>query len=249
MPIDDLSNVLDLFERGETAEAVPLLEHLAGLLPTNVTTYVLLARALEAERAWDRALTAWQWAAFLMPNSPLVDRGRQRAIHALTTTRTVATTAAVDTDAVPPTPGDVDFVDLAAPEDDVAAEAPHVPGASPVADEPFLMDEPAPSEPAPSAPAPPLTTADLKAYDDLDRLIEELETARIVPQADFDPLPSPDLDDDIEDIVSETLARIYAAQGQHREAARVFELLAVQQPDRAEEFHLKAAEARSRAAG
>ena len=84
-------------------------------------------------------------------------------------------------------------------------------------------------------------------YEDLDRLINELESARIVPRPDFESLPTPDLDDDIEDVVSETLARIYASQGQYDEAARVYELLAGQHPEDAKDYLQKATEMRSRA--
>lgn len=77
--------------------------------------------------------------------------------------------------------------------------------------------------------------------EDLDRLIDELGAARIVPQPDVDDLPPPDLDDDIDDMVSETLARIYASQEQYAEAARIYEQLARQQPDQAERFLAEAA--------
>lgn len=82
---------------------------------------------------------------------------------------------------------------------------------------------------------------------DLDRLISELESARIVPRPDLDTLPEPELDDDIEDVVSVTLARIYASQGQYQEAARVYDLLAVQQPDDEAAYKAKAEEMRSKA--
>ena len=50
-------------------------------------------------------------------------------------------------------------------------------------------------------------------------------------------------------MVSETLARIYAAQDKFEEAAKVYEQLAIQQPDRSIAFLQKAAAMRSRAAG
>ena len=79
--------------------------------------------------------------------------------------------------------------------------------------------------------------------EDLERLINELESARIVPQPELDDdLPPPDLDDDIEGMVSETLARIYASQKQYREAARIYEQLALQHPDEEERFTLLASE-------
>jgi tetratricopeptide (TPR) repeat protein len=83
--------------------------------------------------------------------------------------------------------------------------------------------------------------------DDLDALIHQLESARIQPHHDLDDLPEPKLDNEIEDMVSETLARIYAAQSKYEEAARVYEQLAIQQPDRSITFLQKAAEMRSRA--
>ncbi|WP_022836644.1 hypothetical protein [Salisaeta longa] len=83
--------------------------------------------------------------------------------------------------------------------------------------------------------------------DDLDRLIEELEAARITPNPDLKDLPEPDLTDTSDDLVSETLARIYAAQGQFQEAARIYVKLASQEPGRAREHLEQAATMRERA--
>ena len=99
-------------------------------------------------------------------------------------------------------------------------------------------------EPVPDAEEHPPLAAPV---DDLDRLIEELESARIVPNPDPDDVPDIELDDEIDDVVSETLARIYASQNQYHEAARVYEQLALQQPDRAEHFQQQAAEMRAQA--
>jgi len=82
---------------------------------------------------------------------------------------------------------------------------------------------------------------------DLDRLIDELEGARIDPQPDVSDAPAPDLESDIDDMVSETLARIYISQNQYEEAARVYLRLASQEPDRAKEHLEKAAALRDRA--
>jgi hypothetical protein len=75
-------------------------------------------------------------------------------------------------------------------------------------------------------------------FDDLDRLIEELESARITPTPNPTDAPEPatpdegdDEDDRADDLVSETLARIYASQGKYREAMRVYLKLAAQKPD------------------
>ena len=83
--------------------------------------------------------------------------------------------------------------------------------------------------------------------DDLERLISELESARIVPQPELEDVAPPDLNDDIEDVVSETLARIFASQEQYSEAARVYEQLALQHPEDAERFNQLAAEMHTRA--
>lgn len=82
---------------------------------------------------------------------------------------------------------------------------------------------------------------------DLDRLIQDLESARIEPKPDLDDLPEPDLEDDVEDLVSETLARIYAAQSQYREAARIYVKLASQEPANARAHLENAAEMRRKA--
>jgi hypothetical protein len=81
---------------------------------------------------------------------------------------------------------------------------------------------------------------------EFDRLIDDLESARIVPADDPSSVPAPDLSDDIDDVVSETLARIYVSQKQFSEAARVYDRLAKQNPERAGEFESKASEMRGR---
>lgn len=120
-----------------------------------------------------------------------------------------------------------------------------------------------PDEEEPEGEAPPTTSGADDAADptdaadtsvsapdeDLDTLIQELESARFEPRHDLDDLPEPQLDNEIEDMVSETLARIYVAQDKFEEAAKVYEQLAIQQPDRSIAFLQKAADMRSRAAG
>lgn len=82
---------------------------------------------------------------------------------------------------------------------------------------------------------------------DLDQLIQDLESARIQPRPDLDELPTPNLEDDVEDLVSETLARIYAAQSQYREAARIYVKLASQEPANARDHLENAADMRKKA--
>ena len=117
------------------------------------------------------------------------------------------------------------------------SDAPEPPSAHP---RPSPLDELARRQPSPDQPLP----EDLR---DLDRLIDELEGARIDPQPDVGDVPEPDLDSDVDDMVSETLARIYIAQNQYIEAARVYVRLAHQDPDRADEYRERAAELREQA--
>ena len=81
--------------------------------------------------------------------------------------------------------------------------------------------------------------------EELDHLIQELETARIVPKPDHESIDPPELEQDIEDMVSETLARILEGQKQYEEAASMFDKLALIHPDRSEEFNTKASELRA----
>jgi tetratricopeptide (TPR) repeat protein len=85
------------------------------------------------------------------------------------------------------------------------------------------------------------------ADDDLDQLIDELESARIEPSPDMDDVPAPDLEHDVDDLVSETLARIHEAQEDYRRAAQIYVKLASQDPDQARAYLEKAAEMRRKA--
>lgn len=120
-----------------------------------------------------------------------------------------------------------------------AEEDPYAPVWQPM-DEPVMVPVPAPADPAP----PPAGT--IRDDSDLDELIRELESARIVPDPTVRPVDVRTIEPDVEDVVSETLARIYSNQRFYEEAAAVYEKLAAQQPARADEFRRKAAEIRGR---
>lgn len=114
----------------------------------------------------------------------------------------------------------------------------------------FLEADPAPDvieepvffeNPTPPPPAPPEEDVEL------DKLIADLESARIVPRPDYETIEAPDLSAPIDDMVSETLARIYEGQKQYAEAARMYDKLAILKPDRAGDFARKAVELRTRA--
>ncbi|MDT0632633.1 hypothetical protein RQM47_02235 [Rubrivirga sp. S365] len=83
--------------------------------------------------------------------------------------------------------------------------------------------------------------------DELDSLISQLESApRIRPDPTFSG-PAVTFDDsDVEEIASETLAKIFAAQRQFEKAADVYETLAARHPARADELLELAGEMRER---
>lgn len=142
-----------------------------------------------------------------------------------------------EADVPTPPPGTYAEPDVVAPED---------PEPEPEADDPFadvdaVVDEFGAAEP--EAPAGP------SVADELDALISQLEDApRIRPDPEYAG-PEVELDHgEVDDMVSETLAKIYAAQHQYVEAALVYEKLAARQPDQAEALLERAAELRQRGA-
>lgn len=374
MSITDTQEALDLLKQDRTDEAIAVLERQVAYLPAHVVAHVMLARAYEVKKEWGKALEAWENARFLVPNSPIVRKGKQRVVSKLAVEEPSvpvmhpeASSEAAEEGAVPvpaaepaeasaplqpqpeaedvvpdaetaedAPPIDVEEVDvdeapvrdetsrgrretirlgagqvayvkpdsmeikLSTPvskdrpaadeasdteeaesvEADTENDAPEVASEAPAADttpeegpstqvfsweglppeeSAEAADEQGVDEPTTGAAAAEEEKADGEAADDeepvprgpktgdLDRLIRDLESARIEPDPDLDDIPPPDLDDDIEDLVSETLARIYTAQGQYREAARIYVKLASQDPDQARQHLEKAAELRERA--
>lgn len=134
--------------------------------------------------------------------------------------------------------------DAAAPEGWADVSMPEVPAdPAPFETSAARVAEP---EPVPDADA---RLPGIPSTFDLDDLIESLSSAgRIVPRDDVDAVPPPPgLDADAADeVVSPTLARIFAAQGQTAEAIRAFERLAETDPARAAEFRAEADALRAR---
>lgn len=247
MPLPDIQDAAELIEQDQPAQAIPLLERLAEALPVYAAAHVFLAQAYEQEERWEEALAAWQRAYFLVPASRTADEGLRRAIAARA--RASLPTAPATPPPIAPTP-----------------ETPTRTARQPTQPAPKAPKRTSEAEPAQPAPPPKQTpqpqtseakkpepkTSEKQGKDrfgtsDLDQLIENLEAVRILPRPDIESLPTPSLDDEIEDMVSETLARIYASQKQYDEAARVYELLAAQQPERATGFLEKARQMRARA--
>ena len=239
MPLPDIQDAITLVEQGRTSEAVPLLERLTEALPLYATAHALLAEAYEGEAQWGEALAAWQRAYFLVPSSPAVEAGLRRAIAAQAPVP-LAPAPAEAPEAAPPPP---EAEPAAVSEAPKRARRPTSGRAGPQEGQGDGEAEVAPERSPRSKPG----GKPLPGTNDLDRLIEELEAVRITPRPNLESLPTPDLDDEIEDMVSETLARIYASQKQYDEAARVYELLAAQQPEWSSSYLEKAAQMRARA--
>lgn len=93
-----------------------------------------------------------------------------------------------------------------------------------------------------------LGTDSFEEIDDLHQLIAELQTARITPLevGKSGDMQAPVMEDDIEGMVSETLARIYASQEQYAEAADTYDQMAALHPEKADEYLHKARNMRGR---
>ena len=119
-----------------------------------------------------------------------------------------------------------------------------------VTPEPTPLLPPEPSDASLAAPLEPVTpyAGDAHVADDLDDLISQLDAApRIKPDPTFQG-PAVTFDEaSVDDMASETLAKIYAAQRQYGQAARIYETLAVREPDRADAHLGRAAELREKA--
>ena len=155
-----------------------------------------------------------------------------------------------DEDAAPPEPADAP-PELLPPETPGATDLPTVtPETVGGAGWTVLAEEdgpPADSGGGAEADVVPPEAAAHPVADELDALISRLEGApRIRPDPAFDG-PAVSFDDaDVEEMASETLAKIYEAQRQYAQAAAVYETLAARQPERADELLRRADEVRQR---
>jgi hypothetical protein len=276
MAVPDLQDAIDHLQQKNLDAAIRTLEQKIEELPAHLTAHVLLARAYEAKRQWNRSLKCWENVRFLMPNSPVGREGKQRVLRRLEdpdeTDSEESESAPKDSGAAPsaeePT---ADTDEASADEEDEDADEDSPTTATEAVSEleqlrrqaeeeareggarPELADTPTSASESPpagdgSSDTPEERVDQLEREgDDLDRLIDELESARIEPRPDVDDVPPPDLDNDVDDIVSETLARIHEAQDKYRKAAQIYVKLASQEPDRAREYLQKAAEMREKA--
>jgi tetratricopeptide (TPR) repeat protein len=268
MAVPDLQDAIHHLQQKDVDGAIATLERKIDELPAHLTAHVLLARAYEAKHQWDRALTCWENVYFLMPNSPVAREGKRRVFRHMDGGEDVDEVEEV-APSVPEAPEADDAAEDAPtsetpPADAAEADSPTTaPEAVSELDKlrqqaeqearqggarPGLGNTPGPSEASDTGtPEERVDALEDAGDDDLDQLIDELESARIEPDPDVDDAPAPDLENDVDDIVSETLARIHEAQDQYRKAAQIYVKLASQEPDRAREFLEKAAEMRKKA--
>lgn len=240
-----------LLAEGRPAEAVARLAALTAEAPTYAAAHVLHATALEAVGDVDGALAAWAHAAALVPLSPLVHREHARLLA-------VQARGAED--------DDLHEDDFAVPFRVAPREEDDGPDDGEAPDPPDAPDEWAGWHRLTDEMSPPAFDVDRAVVDfgedatdgddhagpsvadELDALIAQLEDApRIKPDPAFDG-PAVRFDHgDADEVASETLAQIYAAQRQYDEAALVYEKLAAREPERAAEMLERAAEMRNRA--
>ncbi len=248
-----IQDALDLLRNQSVTEAIDCLEAAVVETPAYPAAYVLLARAYEARTNWGAARSAWDQAYVLMPHSPTVQDGRARVRSLIREQRRAnaspnrptspeATGSKQDADAPPTSSSDT-------PSDEALPSLSMDDGPADLDTLRAQADQAAQDHAAAAFDSETPSSAEAldQIDDDLDALIEELQSARIRPDPNIDDLPPDELDDDIDDMVSETLARIYASQGAYHEAARVYVQLAAQEPERSEERLREASKMRQKA--
>jgi len=276
MAVPDLKDAIDHLQERDLDAAIAALEAKIEELPAHLTAHVLLARTYETKHQWTKALKAWENVHFLMPNSPVGQEGKARVLRRLNRPEEAEDAAPSSQNEPPPSPSPSSKEHSAsstAEADSVDSESPEreMPDPSTSEDSPpselQQLRQQAEEEARRGGSRPNLTAAasstdssedealptpeervdQLEEEDDLDRLIDELQSAEIEPDPDAEDVPTPDLDDDIDDLVSETLARIHEAQEQYQKAAQIYVKLASQEPNRAREHLKKAVEMRKQA--
>lgn len=259
MAVPDLEDAIQHLQQKDLDAAIASLEEKIEELPAHLTAHVLLARAYEAKQKWDQSLKSWENVRFLMPNSPVGREGKERVLRRLkgeSESTSEDESAEKSTESEPADQDADDGTPTTAPE--AASELEELRrraeqearqgGARSGLSEASASSAGPASRGDGSSGTPEDRIDELEQEDDdLDRLIDELESARIEPRPNVDDAPPPDLDPEIDDLVSETLARIHEAQDQYREAAQIYVKLASQEPDQARTYLEKAAEMREKA--
>ncbi len=263
MAVPDLQDALDHLNQDDVDAAISTLERKVEELPAHLTAHVLLARAHEAKHQWQEALQCWENVYFLIPNSPVARTGKQRVLRQMNQDEEAeaieAASPSPPPSAEPTTPPESPSDAQESTEEEKDADTPTT--ATEAVSELEELRQQAEDEARQGGARPELAdmpddpgetpedrVGEIEDDDeDLDRLIDELESAHIEPTPDTEDVPAPDLEDDVDDLVSETLARIHEAQDQYRKAAQIYVKLASQEPDQAREHLEKAAEMRRQA--
>lgn len=240
----------------DVSPALPTLEAFARSQPAWITPVAALARAAESIGDWESAFELWTQARRIAPQAEAVNEGVKRSALRMALPKRDAVVPADNAPSEQPTDSagtaeeshasaeatTESSVDLSSETKPVSATSSNEKAPRPLVD-PIDFDI---TDLAP--PSAALSSSDSSGtLDELDNLINRLEGARIVPKEDAD-VPAPKLENDVDDMVSETLATIYLNQQQFGEAARVFDRLAEIHPERAEELKAKAADARQKQA-
>ncbi len=263
MAVPDLQDALDCLQQEDVDDAISILDRKVEELPAHLTAYVLLARAHESKQQWGQALQSWENVYFLMPNSPVAREGKRRVLRKMDrgdeaedieeAAPSAPTEPAASSGDEPPEerPAEQESASSTAAEAvseleelrrQAEAEAQQGGARSEMSDTPGASA----GDASPSTPEERVDQIE-EEDDDLEHLIDELESARIEPNPDMEEAPAPDLENKVDDLVSETLARIHEAQDQYQKAAQIYVKLASQEPNQARDYLEKAAEMRRRA--
>lgn len=277
MAVPDLQDAIDHLHQQDVDEAITVLKRKIEELPAHLTAHVLLARSYEAKEQWQQALRHWENACFLMPNSPVGQQGKARVLRRMKGEDAPAPEPPTPARAEDQDPGALedagseepqqpngtdekredesglfsapdapsDLEELRQQADQEAREGGARAGLSNAA---ASVSDRASAEDPSETPNDRVGELEDNDEEDLDRLIEQLESARIEPDPSLEgDVPAPDLEDDVNDLVSETLARIHEGQNQYRKAAQIYVKLASQEPENARTYLKKASEMREQA--
>jgi hypothetical protein len=243
----DLRSAASLLERGDYDAARSSLERLVQIDHSHAAAHALLAKIAEAQSRFPAAVIHWENAYAINPMSTEIALSFEAATLRMLLPnpaivperhiRLVPPIERIEPEGTDVLSGDRDdiVVELSARVDLVAEKA-----AKEAAIEAAANEAAANEAAASLAPETALE-------DDLSQLIDELDSARIVPDPDINLISDEELSVEIEDVVSETLARIYASQNYFSEAGEVYLKLAIQYPARKSEFIAKADDMKSRA--
>lgn len=248
MALPDLARLAEQLEDGSVDSAIEGLESFVDRYPAHGLAHLLLARAYRKQGRREQSLRQLSRSWFWLGEIPAVHEERLAIAEADALTWGESSSSAAGAEDSTDAESEPDPEEAASDEEDAAD-----PGEAEIpTGEPAIPDGDRPEE----------LEADLKErlgnpeieddedLRDLDTLIRELEGARISPEPDVGSGPErpaqagEDEEDgeEEEEVVSETLARIYERQKEFAAAAEAYRELAEEHPERSEEFFEKSKE-------